>query len=274
MNIILADDLGICKGVENALKKADSVIKENNGTPVYFYGELVHNTAVVEYFRKKGVIVVDKIEDIKEPGKVVIRAHGVRDSERQMILEMGNEIIDCTCPVVLKGQNLVRDSHLPVVIIGYKGHSEVVSLSGSSNKSLLVVSSPEDLLLLEKGKYRGVVQTTFSLPLLKDILEKSREKGIEIELANSICMASILRRKGVEKLKGRVDAVVVVGANHSANARELKETASRFGIPSFLVENENSIPSEVFSYNIIGLTAGASTPLGQYIKVKEILESR
>lgn len=274
MKVILADDLGICKGVENALSKATSLINEVSGTPIYFYGELVHNTEVVDYFKKKGVVVVERIEDIKVPGKVVIRAHGVSDKERMEIERRGNEIVDCTCPVVLKGQRLVRESDIPVVILGYKGHAEVESLLGSSVSTPSLVSSPEELDYLDKREYRGVVQTTFSLPLLKEILEKSREKGIEIKLANSICMASIQRRRGVEKLKGRVEAMVVVGALHSANTRELAQTASRLGIPSYLVENEESIPAQAFSYDIIGLTAGASTPLGQYIKVKKTLESQ
>ena len=117
------------------------------------------------------------------------------------------------------------------------------------------------------------MQTTFSIPVLNEIIETGSKKGIEIELVNTICRASIVRRTCVENLAGNVDAVVVVGDRHSANANELVAAAKRRGCPSFLVESEDSIPNEVFAYDIIGLTAGASTPCSQYLKVKERLES-
>lgn len=275
MKVVVANNLGFCKGVEKALDTADEVCaKVEEGKKIYFYGEIVHNTLVTDNYKKMGAIMITSPQEIEEPGIVIIRAHGISDRERRELEEGNNEIVDCTCPVVLKGQRLVRESNLPVIILGYKGHSEVNSLSGSSNSGVKIVSMLSDLHDVSPGRYRGVVQTTFSIPLLNELIEKGRKKGIEIELANTICRASVVRRTCVEKLAGEVDAVVVVGAQHSANARELAETVERLGKPSYLVENEDSIPSEVFSYDIIGLTAGASTPCGQYLKVKERLENR
>lgn len=275
MKVVVANNLGFCKGVEKALNTARTVCSDSNPEKkIYFYGEIVHNSFITDAFIKNGAIMISSSKDIKEPGVVIIRAHGICDEERKTLLDNGNEIVDCTCPVVLKGQRLVRESTLPVIILGYKGHSEVNSLSGSTTEEVKVVSSMSDLDSIAPGRYRGVVQTTFSIPLLSELIEKGRKKGIEIELANTICRASVVRRTCVEKLAGEVDAVVVVGSKHSANAKELAETAQRLGRPSYLVENEDSIPSEVFSYDIIGLTAGASTPGSQYLKVKERLESR
>ena len=275
MKVVLANNLGFCKGVEKALEEAEKVCSEVEGKrKIYFYGEIVHNKLVTDAFIGKGAVIIKSPQEIKEPGIVVIRAHGIPDKDRKKLLDSGNEIVDCTCPVVLKGQRLVRESDIPVIILGYKGHSEVYSLCGSSDSDVPVISSLSDLDEISPGRYRGVVQTTFSTPLLDEIIEKGREKGIEIEMSNTICRASIVRRKCVEKLAESVEAVVVVGAQHSANAKELVQTAKRKGCPSFLVENENSIPTEVFAYNIIGLTAGASTPGSQYLNVKERLESR
>ena len=273
MKVVLANNLGFCKGVERALKIAEEVLLENKGRKIYFYGEIVHNALVTDIFRNSGALMIKSPEEIEEPGIVIIRAHGIQDEERKKLTDRGNWIVDCTCPVVLKGQRLVRESERPVIVLGYKGHSEVISLSGSSNSSVIVVSSPQDLDDIAPGKYRGVVQTTFSIPVLNEIIETGSKKGIEIELVNTICRASIVRRTCVENLAGNVDAVVVVGDRHSANANELVAAAKRRGCPSFLVESEDSIPNEVFAYDIIGLTAGASTPCSQYLKVKERLES-
>ena len=274
MKVVLANNLGFCKGVERALKIAEEVLLENKGRKIYFYGEIVHNALVTDNFRNSGALMIKSPEEIEEPGIVIIRAHGIQDEERKKLTDRGNWIVDCTCPVVLKGQRLVRESERPVIVLGYKGHSEVISLSGSSNSSVIVVSSPQDLDDIAPGKYRGVVQTTFSIPVLNEIIETGSKKGIEIELVNTICRASIVRRTCVENLAGNVDAVVVVGDRHSANANELVAAAKRRGCPSFLVESEDSIPNEVFAYDIIGLTAGASTPCSQYLKVMERLERR
>lgn len=273
MKVVLANNLGFCKGVERALKIAEEVLLENKGRKIYFYGEIVHNALVTDNFRNSGALMIKSPEEIEEPGIVIIRAHGIQDDERKKLTDGGNVIVDCTCPVVLKGQRLVRESERPVIVLGYKGHSEVISLSGSSNSSVIVVSSPQDLDDIAPGNYRGVVQTTFSIPVLNEIIETGSKKGVEIELVNTICRASIARRTCVENLAGNVDAVVVVGDRHSANANELVAAAKRMGCPSFLVEREDSIPNEVFAYDIIGLTAGASTPCSQYLKVKERLES-
>ena len=274
MKVVLANNLGFCKGVEKALEKAEKVCSEAENKRIYFFGEIVHNKLVTDALIGKGAVIIKSPQEIKEPGIVVIRAHGISDKDRKKLLDSGNEIVDCTCPVVLKGQRLVRESDIPVIILGYRGHSEVYSLCGSSDSDVPVISSLSDLDEILPGRYRGVVQTTFSKPLLDKLIEKGRGKGIEIELVNTICRASIVRRECVEELAEGVEAVVVVGAQHSANAKELVQTAIRKGCPAFLVENENSIPDEVFAYNIIGLTAGASTPESQYLKVKERLEIR
>ena len=274
MKIVLAPYLGFCRGVEKALIRADETVSSaREGRKIYFYGEIVHNTFVVDSFRKRGVEVITSLSSLTPGSILLVRAHGIPDRFRREALEKGAEIVDCTCPVVLRGQNLVRSSTLPVVVLGYKGHSEVESLCGASEGEVYVAGDLSDLSRIPQGKYRGVVQTTFSLPTVNAILEKGKEMGIEIELSNSICMASVQRRRGVEKIAGVVDAVVVVGAEHSANARELVETARKKGKPAYLVSSYDAVPEEVFDYNVIGLTAGASTPEVQYLKVKERLES-
>lgn len=275
MKVIRAEYLGFCSGVDLAVKKARATVKEaeEKGRSVYFYGELVHNTYISDQFAKHGARVIRSTEEAAEPGLLVIRAHGITDKLRASFLEKGFEIIDTTCPVVLKGQRLVRDSERPVLVIGYPGHSEVVSLLGSAKGVCHLVSAPEDLDKLDKTiSYRGVIQTTFSQKALNNLLEKADKIGIEIEISNSICSASVMRRKGVLDLNGKVDAFVVVGDKKSANTLELVETAKRLDVPVFFVDGLEKLPSEVFSYECVGLTAGASTPAVLYESVCRQLE--
>lgn len=166
-----------------------------------------------------GAEVVKKACDVTEGSVIVIRAHGITDSERKELVRRNVEIVDATCPVVLKGQKFVRESDKDVLVLGYSGHSEVLSLLGSAVRKTRVISSLEDLERIEEGEYDGVVQTTFSTALLKVILEKAEEKGIIINMLNHICKASTKRRDAVEKLLDKVDCFVVVGDKNSANTR-------------------------------------------------------
>lgn len=275
MTVLKAEYLGFCNGVALAVKKAEKAVLQaaSEGKKIYFYGELVHNVYVSESFLKNGAIVVQKLEDIAEPGYLVVRAHGITDKDRQYCLDHGFTIVDTTCPVVLNGQRLVRESKDPVLIFGYEGHAEVISLLGAAKGEVMVVSKVEDIRTLQSGrKYRGVVQTTFSTVLLETLLKEAEERGIEVAVVNSICSASRQRRKGVSDLKGKVEAFVVVGDKKSANTLELVTIAKSCEVPVYFVDGMEELPKELFSYHTVGLTAGASTPACLYNKVCDQLE--
>ncbi len=274
MTVFVSDTLGFCNGVHRALDLAHRNLDFSNAEKrrLYFYGQIVHNEKVCAWFTQRGVSVVEKAGDVERNSVVVIRAHGITDREREELIRRNVEIVDATCPVVLKGQRLVRESEKNVLIFGYKGHSEVLSLLGSSKRKTVVISSVEDLSGVERGEYNGVVQTTFSTTLLKVILEKAVETGIIINMLNHICMASTRRREAVKKLLDRVDGFVIVGDKNSANTRELASIVSDSGKPCFLVNGEDEIPDSVYTLSSVGVTAGASTPRDFYTKVIEKLE--
>ena len=120
----MAPALGFCKGVDNAVRKAEIAVEERRGKEnIYFFGNIVHNNKVVDSLLSKGGKVVFSPDEVDGPGCLIVRAHGITDSLRSGFQAKGLEIIDCTCPVVLRGQSLVRESEKPVLILGYKGHS-------------------------------------------------------------------------------------------------------------------------------------------------------
>ena len=274
VEVLTADTLGFCGGVERAVAMAKSTLERSvrEGRKLYLYGGLVHNSFVCSYFSARGAETIRSAEDADEGSIIVIRAHGLTDRERSILISRNVEIVDCTCPVVLRGQDLVRSSYLPVLIFGYTGHSEAVTLVGSTADRVSIISSPEDLDRVEKGEYNGVVQTTFSATLLRKILEKAGEKGIMVNVLNHICQASVERRKSVLRLLERVDCLVVVGDRNSANTKELAALADKRGFPCFLVGCADDIPRAVYDYERVGITAGASTPEEVFRSVKEKLE--
>ena len=274
MTVSVSETLGFCDGVHRAIDLAHRTLDRalSGNRRLYFYGQIVHNDNVCAWFTSRGVEVIKEASEASENSVIVIRAHGITDNEREALLRKNVEIVDATCPVVLKGQKLVRESEKDVLIFGYNGHSEVLSLLGSAVRKAMVVSSLEDLDKIEGGVYNGVVQTTFSTALLKVILEKAGEKGIIIDMLNHICKASIKRREAVEKLVDKVACFVVVGDKNSANTRELGTIVKNAGKPCFLVNGADDIPSDVYAYESVGVTAGASTPRDFYRKVIEKLE--
>ena len=275
MEVIKAHSLGFCSGVKLAIGVVESAIKEAQslGVPCYIYGDIVHNAHVMDRIIGAGVIRIESPAEDYAPGLLIIRTHGISDALRLAFIEKGFQIKDATCPVVLRNQGLVRESEKKVIILGLEGHSEVNSLSGAT-KNALIVDSIDKLSLLDKAtSYNAIVQTTFSSSAFEEIKKKILELSLDVTFLNDICKSSQLRRKGVMDLKGKVDALIVVGDRHSANTNELVSIAREMGMIAFLVENANNITSEMTCYSRIGLTAGASTPDYIYSEVEDYLRS-
>lgn len=277
MEIKYASKMGFCRGVSLSLDKVREAyeLSQKNGLPCYIYGDIVHNSYVINELSSNGIKSILKPEDAECPGYLVIRAHGITDRERSAFKEAGFKIVDATCPIVLKNQNLARDSDRDVLIIGYDHHSEVIALLGCTTRPVYAIANPDALDALDMSvSYNAVLQTTFSLIELEQILSRAYEIGLDIKLLNTICNASNDRRKAVEELSRSVDAILVVGDKKSANTNELCKIAKAGCEKSFLVEKAEDIPIDVLECKRIGITAGASTPSGIYRGVEEFLRSR
>ncbi len=274
--VIVSEKLGFCSGVESAINKAFEAAEQakRENMPCYFYGEIVHNKRVIAYFDKLSIKSIYSPDDV-EPGYLIIRAHGIADSERASFIAKGFKLIDATCPVVMRNQSLIRKERGNLLIIGYPKHAEVVSLIGAASSVTRVITKAEDLDSLDRAlSYSALLQTTFSDLELDRIIKRSSELSIKIRFLNSICSASRMRRLGVEKIRDEVEAFVIVGDRMSANTKELYDLAKSHCANSYLVEGADELPREVFSYYIIGVTAGASTPKVVYEEVIDTLRRK
>ena len=273
MKVLLPEAYGFCYGVRSAVGKAEEALSlaERDSLPCYSYGDIVHSGAVMEGLLSHGMKRILSAREVMEPGYVVIRAHGITDQERAILVQNGNTIIDATCPVVLRSQSILRSSPCAVVI-GQGGHSEVVALLGA-NRSAVLIENAGDLCRLESGECDAVVQTTFSTDELSLILSEAEEKGISLRLRSQVCRASIERREALIRLLERVEALVVAGDRSSRNTAELWRMGEKAGVPSFLVSSEEEIPDMVWAYGTVGLTAGASCPDTLIDSIKRRLEN-
>jgi (E)-4-hydroxy-3-methyl-but-2-enyl pyrophosphate reductase len=263
-------------GVRRAL---DMVLTEANKDPgpLYTYGPLIHNEQVMKLLESKGVNPVDVIPHIKK-GTIVIRAHGIPPEQRKLLKGSGLRIIDATCPRVARVQSIVRyhtNKGYTAVIVGEADHPEVIGLKGYGNGKAYVISSIEELPdLAESEKLIIVAQTTQEKHRYMEIVEAIKKRFPEALVFDTICDATQHRQEDVRALAPHVDGIVVVGGYHSGNTRRLAQMARSAGVPTFHVETEAELDrKQLSSMELIGVTAGASTPNWMIKKVVQEIEA-
>ena len=274
MQIIRAAAAGFCTGVRGALKTVDQALmdieqkdREGKQRLVFTLGPIVHNRLVVERLTARGVGVVETVEELlsKTGSQLVIRSHGVGPSFFRKAEEYGIQVIDATCPLVRRVQQLAKslsDDGYRVVIIGDPNHPEVTAvLEWTNGQGMVVANAVEARTILEYPRIGIVSQTT---QIESNYLEASSvllRKGREVRAFNTICPATRERQEAAIALAQTVDAIVVVGGFDSANTRKLVELCSTQGIPVYQVETASQLEPVWFEkVQRVGVTAGASTP--------------
>jgi len=268
MKVILANPRGFCAGVNMAIESLEKALAKF-GSPLYVYHEIVHNRPVVERFSKKGVVFVDKIDDIPEGSTVLYSAHGVSPTIRQDSQKRNLLAIDATCPLVTKvHKEAVKfaSEGYTIILIGHEGHDEVLGTMGEAPGSIVLVQdvqSANNLVLPEDTKVAFLTQTTLSVDEAQDIIKVLKKKFPTIigPSKDDICYATQNRQEAVKELVPEVDLVIVLGSQNSSNSMRLSELAITLGKPAYLIDSVKEIKSEwLVNAEIILITAGASAP--------------
>lgn len=268
MEILLAKPRGFCAGVDRAIEIVKLAI-EVIGPPVYVRHEIVHNRHVVEGLRTLGARFVDKLADVPRGSVVIFSAHGVSPAVRAEARERGLQTIDATCPLVtkvhLEAIRYAREGY-NLVLIGHRGHVEVEGTMGEVPGRMWLVSTPDEVDVLElpnPEKTAYLTQTTLSIDDTMLVVEalKRRFPGIEGPRKDDICYATTNRQNAVKKIVVEADVILVVGAPESSNSNRLVEVAQARGVRAYLVESAEDInPDWLRDVRRVGLTAGASAP--------------
>ena len=264
--VILAKSAGFCFGVKRAV---DTVYEQTGKKNVYTFGPIIHNEEVVKDLEKKGVFVIntmEQLDDITE-GTVIIRSHGVSSAVYEALQKKGVEIVDATCPFVLKIHNIVKQESAngkQIVIIGNEKHPEVEGIMGWSKTQVHVVGTAEKAQNLQLDPQREVCivsQTTFNYNKFKELVEIISEKGYNIIIRNTICNATEERQTEAREIAKRVDAMIVVGGSSSSNTRKLYEICKNECKDTYYIQTLNDLDmTSLGKADCIGITAGASTP--------------
>ena len=268
MQIILAQPRGFCTGVTGAVQSLEHAV-EQFGTPIYVYHEIVHNTWIVDDFRRKGVIFVDNIDEVPEGSRLMFSAHGVSPEIRNIAKKRSLTTIDATCPLVKKVHDCAFDYALKgykIILIGHRNHDEVVGVVGEVPDAIWVVENEAEIDALIFGKDEKLAyltQTTLAVAETFQLIERLKNRFPQIvgPPQSNICGATQHRQDAVRELCVSADVVIVVGSQSSSNSRRLAEQAENLGVRSFLVDGASDIPLDEFTGNeTVLITAGASAP--------------
>lgn len=281
MEIIVAKNAGACYGVSRSL---DVVEKARKGCEkLATLGDLIHNPLVINDLKKSGVESVKSVAEAKNKGieKLIIRSHGV---SLEILNELKNsviEIVDATCPYVKNVANsasLLAGLYPAVIIVGKEGHPEVeavasyVRSAGAKCFVFETISICDKFLpeLKELNDSIGVVsQTTQSVEVFEAMVKYLKDRGVKVEVENTICAATKKRQEAASELSKQVDAMLVVGGRNSSNTNHLADLCKENCEKVYHIESVEELKKVNLSgVNKLGITAGASTPKSQ---IDEIL---
>ncbi|ALN72993.1 4-hydroxy-3-methylbut-2-enyl diphosphate reductase [Aureimonas sp. AU20] len=271
LTIRLCEPRGFCAGVDRAIQIVVLALKRY-GAPVYVRHEIVHNKYVVDGLRQMGAVFVKELDAIPDDGQpVVFSAHGVpktvpAEAERREML-----YLDATCPLVSKvHKQAMRHMRLgrQVLLIGHRGHPEVVGTMGQLPEGAVVLIETEaDVATFapaDPSALGFVTQTTLSVDDTAGILAALQRKFPELHApsSESICYATTNRQDAVKASAPGTDLFLIVGAPNSSNSRRLVEVAEKAGSKrGLLVQGSAELPlDELKAGDLVGMSAGASAP--------------
>ncbi|MDE6727952.1 MAG: bifunctional 4-hydroxy-3-methylbut-2-enyl diphosphate reductase/30S ribosomal protein S1 [Oscillospiraceae bacterium] len=266
MEIRIADKAGFCFGVKNAIELAENAAAKYG--EVFTLGELIHNERAVAELEKKGVRAVETLE--QAAGKpLVIRSHGVAKSVEKAARASSSVVTDATCPFVKEIHKIAESvpESGTLIVLGDKAHPEVIGIVGHAKCRALTAKTydeADELLKQDLPKpVVMVVQTTFDSSVFSEISRKIVENHRCVEIHDTICTATAQRQKSARELAKRAALMIVVGGRSSSNTRKLAEICERYTKTVF-VTSTAEIPRQILddlqADDIIGITAGASTP--------------
>jgi 4-hydroxy-3-methylbut-2-enyl diphosphate reductase len=286
LTVLLAAPRGFCAGVDRAIRIVEEALKRH-GAPVYVRHEIVHNRFVVDGLAAQGAVFVEELDEIPDDGRpVVFSAHGVPKSVPDEALRRRLFTLDATCPLVTKVHREAERHHAHgrhILLIGHKGHPEVVGTMGQlpPGSVTLVQDADEARALVPPAglPLAWTSQTTLSVDDTAEVVAVLQQRFPELvgPTKDDICYATSNRQAAVKEIVAQgAEKIVVVGAPNSSNSVRLAEVARKAGArDAVLVQRGAQLdPALVADCQVIGVTAGASAPEALVQEVLERLRDR
>ncbi len=271
MRITLAKTAGFCFGVDRAVQTVYGLLEENK--KVATLGQIIHNDQLVNELKSKGVIVVDRPEDVPKGYTLVIRSHGVGEDIYKRAESLNLQVCDATCPFVAKIHKIVKERSAlgdTILIAGDSEHQEVKGIIGHIKGDYFVFSSLEELEEIFKNNENlikkpltAVSQTTFNAKKWEKAQIFLKKLCTNAKIFDTICNATSMRQSEAQKLAEVNDCMVVIGGRHSSNTSKLYDVCRAVCEKTVLIETAKELRKDFFSdCESVGVVAGASTPAG------------
>jgi 4-hydroxy-3-methylbut-2-en-1-yl diphosphate reductase len=265
LKIEIDNNSGFCFGVVYAIEMAEEILDEQHY--LYCLGDIVHNDEEVKRLEKKGLKIIDHatLASLKQE-KILIRAHGEPPSTYKLALENDLELIDASCPVVLKLQNRIRKAYEKsdqIYIYGKHGHAEVLGLKGQTNNEAIVFQDIEELNITSLPKKLTLYsQTTKSVDKFHEISAKLTSAGIEVDANDTICRQVSNRDEELRKFARNYDIIIFVSGTKSSNGKVLYNVCKTQNENTYFVSNAEDLVEKWFAAEkTVGICGATSTPM-------------
>lgn len=272
LNITIDDNSGFCFGVVFAIQMAEDILDERGH--LYCLGDIVHNDEEVARLKAKGLKIInhDDLKNIRNE-QVLIRAHGEPPETYKLALDNQIELVDASCPVVLKLQNRVRDAYNDneqIVILGKHGHAEVKGLVGQTNGEAIVI---EEFSELEKYEFPEKVQlfsqTTKSTKKLFGLKKELEDRGVQVDFNDTLCRQVSNRDVQLRDFAKKFDVVVFVAGKKSSNGKVLFDVCKDNNPNTYFISSKEEVdPTWFYAGQTVGICGATSTPQWQMEEVK------
>ena len=278
MKVTIDKNSGYCFGVEFAIQMAEDEMLDGNN--LYCLGDIVHNDMEVQRLHKKGLRIIDRNDLTKlRDCKVLIRAHGEPPETYQLALANNIELVDASCPVVLKLQNRVKNAfdHVEdiegqIVIYGQPGHAEVIGLTGQTRGKAIIVMHDEDLDKIDFTRpvtlFSQTTKSTKGFYRIKAIIEERLAQAnnsldtVEFHANDSICRQVLNREPQLQRFAQEQDVIIFVSSKKSSNGKALYSVCLAENERSYFIANEDELQPEWFAdAEHVGVCGATSTPM-------------
>lgn len=273
MNLTIEIDprSGFCNGVVRAIRQAENYLEYNDR--LCSLGAIVHNTEELERLKKKGleILSLDEVSQLHND-VILVRAHGEPPSTYALARRNNLQVIDCTCPVVLKLQDRVRETWQrlrplggQVLIFGKKGHAEVNGLVGQTDGEAFVIGSVEEASRIDYSHPVALFSQTTKDPLeFARISAYVRGRRPDAEVYDTICRQVAQRHESLVSFACSHSPILFVSGRESSNGKVLFDLCRSVNPRSYWLESTSEIDPSWFSDgDHVGICGATSTPKWQ-----------
>ena len=269
MKVEIDHKSGFCFGVVNAIKKAEETLDQ--GEKLYCLGDIVHNGMEIKRLEALGLVTIDREEYLNLKNcRVLLRAHGEPPSTYEHARANNIELIDATCPVVLKLQQRVKKAYEQmeaedgqIILFGKKGHAEVTGLNGQTKDQSIIIEGEEDLKQVDPNKPAFLFsQTTKSIDQFQQLAQKLQENAKQpLTVKDTICRQVANRVPRMKEFASQHDILIFVGGKKSSNARFLFDVCKQTNPDSYFISNLAELDEKWFkNKQLAGICGATSTP--------------